>query len=49
MSKNNVENQVERDFSTSKVGTWISVGMVAGIILGFYFIIIFMTHPTFLF
>ncbi|WP_269748517.1 hypothetical protein [Robertmurraya korlensis] len=33
MSKNNVENQVKRNFPTSKVVTWVSVGMVAGIIL----------------
>jgi len=39
MSKDNVENQVE-NFSTSKVGTWILVGMVAGVILISYFILI---------
>lgn len=39
MSENNVENQVESHLSTSKVGTWISVGMVAGVILVSYFIL----------
>ncbi|MGS2777072.1 hypothetical protein ACVBAX_06800 [Robertmurraya sp. GLU-23] len=38
MSKDKVGNQVE-NFSTSKVGTWISVGMVAGVILVSYFIL----------
>lgn len=38
MSKDNVENQAE-NFSTSKVGTWISVGVVAGVILVSYFIL----------
>ncbi|MGG7620338.1 hypothetical protein [Bacillus coreaensis] len=38
MSKDKVENQVG-NLSTSKVGTWISVGMVAGVILVSYFIL----------
>jgi hypothetical protein len=39
MSQNNDDNQMESNFSTSKVGTWISVGMVAGVILVSYFIL----------
>jgi hypothetical protein len=39
MSENNVDNQMESNFSTSKVGTWIAVGMVAGVILVSYFIL----------